>query len=54
MREAVKDLVAQLFQATQSLAEYKHRALTAEVCNPSLLSHAIVTLKLVGAGRVPK
>lgn len=43
MREAVKDLESQLFQATQSLAEYKHRALTAEVCNLSFLGHAIVT-----------
>ncbi|PPR06821.1 hypothetical protein CVT26_003847 [Gymnopilus dilepis] len=31
LREAVKDLESQLLQATQSLAEYKHRALTAEL-----------------------
>ncbi|KAF8955315.1 hypothetical protein BDZ97DRAFT_1926913 [Flammula alnicola] len=31
LRQAVKDYESQLFQATQSLAEYKHRALTAEL-----------------------
>ena len=31
LKQAVKDLNAQLVQATQSLAEFKHRALTAEV-----------------------
>ncbi|KAF8155719.1 hypothetical protein B0H34DRAFT_714546 [Crassisporium funariophilum] len=31
LRQAVKDFESQLFQATQSLAEYKHRALTAEL-----------------------
>ena len=35
MRQAVKDYESQVFQATQSLAEYKHRALTAEVCAQS-------------------
>ncbi|KAJ7211371.1 hypothetical protein GGX14DRAFT_450107 [Mycena pura] len=31
LRQAVKDYNSQLIQATQSLAEYKHRALTAEL-----------------------
>lgn len=31
LRQAVKDYDSQLIQATQSLAEYKHRALTAEL-----------------------
>ncbi|KIM46665.1 hypothetical protein M413DRAFT_440265 [Hebeloma cylindrosporum] len=31
LRQAVKDYETQLFQATQSLAEFKHRALTAEL-----------------------
>lgn len=31
LRQAVKDYESQLTQVTQSLAEYKHRALTAEV-----------------------
>ncbi|EEB88659.1 hypothetical protein MPER_13386, partial [Moniliophthora perniciosa FA553] len=31
LRQAVKDYESQLVQATQSLAEYKHRALTAEM-----------------------
>ncbi|OCH89314.1 hypothetical protein OBBRIDRAFT_794357 [Obba rivulosa] len=31
LRQAVKDYDSQLMQATQSLAEYKHRALTAEL-----------------------
>ncbi|KAF8178261.1 hypothetical protein BJ912DRAFT_900458 [Pholiota molesta] len=31
LRQAVKDYESQLLQATQSLAEYKHRALTAEL-----------------------
>ena len=31
LRQAVKDYESQLLQATQSLADYKHRALTAEV-----------------------
>lgn len=31
LRQAVKDYESQLTQTTQSLAEYKHRALTAEV-----------------------
>ncbi|KAJ7064897.1 hypothetical protein C8F01DRAFT_779575 [Mycena amicta] len=31
LRQAVKDYNSQLMQATQSLAEYKHRALTAEL-----------------------
>lgn len=31
LRQAVKDYESQLVQVTQSLAEYKHRALTAEV-----------------------
>lgn len=34
LRQAVKDYESQLVQATQSLAEFKHRALTAEV-NPN-------------------
>jgi len=44
MREAVKELESQLFHATQSLAEYKHRALTAEVCEFSTSYHASITL----------
>ena len=31
MKQAVQDYEAQIVQITQSLAEYKHRALTAEV-----------------------
>jgi len=36
LRQAVKDYEAQLQQVTQSLAEYKHRAHSAEVSSLSL------------------
>jgi outer membrane murein-binding lipoprotein Lpp len=38
LRQAVKDYNSQLTQVTQSLAEYKHRALTAEVFHISFKS----------------
>jgi hypothetical protein len=38
LRQAVQDYKSQLNQVTQSLAEYKHRALNAEVGQPTLFS----------------
>lgn len=39
LQQAVKDHDTQLLQVTQSLAEFKHRALTAEVGYCSPFSH---------------
>lgn len=52
LRAAMKDLEFQLLQATQSLAEYKHRAQTAEVSQflcISCIPHAVI---LAGIGRM--
>ncbi len=53
LRAAVKDLESQLLQATQSLAEFKHRALTAEVSQCSCVPCISQVVTSVGIGRVP-
>ncbi|KAJ8082930.1 hypothetical protein PM082_008788 [Marasmius tenuissimus] len=46
LRQAVKDYETQLFQATQSLAEFKHRALTAEMTLEETRTNSSRTLEL--------
>jgi hypothetical protein len=43
LRQAVRDYKSQLDQVTQSLAEFKHRALNAEVRNFMVVRYEFVT-----------